>query len=70
MKPTGHLMPCPSYRWCTCCERRWYTAYPGEQYCPYCGQHAKDATEGWPHGCSRGHEAQHGGRCGECEGLG
>lgn len=62
------LMPQGSYRWCTLpsCARRWYTAVPGEQRCPYCGHAAKDATDGWPHICSRGHGADHGGECGKC----
>jgi hypothetical protein len=60
-------MPQGSYRWCTCCERHWYTASPSETTCPYCGMAAKDATNGWPHVCGRGHGANHGGDCGECK---
>jgi hypothetical protein len=61
-------MPQGSFRWCQTpsCGRRWFTAAPTPQPCPFCGAHVKDATDGWPHVCSRGHGAQHGGECQEC----
>ncbi len=61
-------MPQPSYRWCklTTCSKRWYTADPTETACPYCGHPCRDASEGWPHVCDRGHGADHGGSCLEC----
>jgi len=62
------LMPQGSYRWCRLpsCERRWFTASPAAQPCPFCGLEAKDATTGWPHACTNGHSAQHGGECPQC----
>ena len=61
------LMPVPSYRWCKLCERRWFTASPKAQACPVCSTQAPDVTDGWPHGCSSGHEANHGGECMQCD---
>lgn len=62
------LKPQGSHRWCRrhSCQRRWYTAYPGEMACPHCGELAPDVSDGWPHVCARGHGAQHGGECEGC----
>lgn len=64
------LMPQGSFRWCTVCFRRWYTAIPNEAACPFCDASVKDATDGWPHLCARGHGADRGGACGECAEVG
>ena len=62
------LMPQGSYRWCgtPTCAHRWYVATPDECACPRCGATVPDATSGWPHVCTRGHGAHHGGACMEC----
>ena len=62
------LMPQSSQRWCKLptCGRRWETAYPGVMACPFCGLQVKDATDGWPHVCNRGHSASNGGECQQC----
>jgi len=59
------LMPQGSFRWCRF-GHRWFTASPAECVCPKCHDAVVDATAGWPHVCSSGHGAQHGGDCAEC----
>jgi hypothetical protein len=62
------LMPVGSFRWCplSTCGHRWYVAYPKACSCPKCGSDVADASDGWPHGCTNGHSAHHGGPCAEC----
>lgn len=64
----NRLMPQGSYRWCQvpACLHRFYVAAPAACKCPNCGGHVPDATAGWPHVCSAGHGASHGGPCGQC----
>ncbi len=60
------LMPQGSHRWCKECGHSWYTADPSASSCKYCGAPVRDATVGWPHVCTDGHGADHGGTCLEC----
>lgn len=62
-------MPQGSFRWCGTpeCRHRWFVALPLPCSCPRCGAMVADASDGWPHVCSAGHGAQHGGKCLECE---
>jgi hypothetical protein len=64
----SRLMPTGSFRWCPLgvCGHRWFVAHPGACDCPKCGTAVADAKHGWPHVCTNGHAADHGGECGEC----
>lgn len=59
-------MPTGSFRWCKTCEHRWYVALPLVCSCPKCGTEVADASDGWPHMCTNGCFAQHGGLCFSC----
>lgn len=62
------LLPIPSFRFCPlpACGRRWFTASPAAQPCPYCGTAVHDASSGWPHGCAQGHSTVGPGECKQC----
>ncbi len=58
-------MPIPSWRLCSSCEHKFWTASPDAMACPSCGLELEAAVE-FPHCCQRAHVSNHGGECMEC----